>query len=65
MRKTTYCADWESNEVLRCDKNGSNIRVFEVQQVKGPGHGKEAVVRDEVMLCEGHSKGTTSDSLSM
>ena len=53
-----YCTDWNTNKVLRCDKNGRNVRVYEVQQVKGPGHRGVAVVGDEVMLCECGSKGT-------
>ena len=53
-----YCTDWNINKVLRCDKNGRNVRVYEVQQVKGPGHKGVAVVGDEVMLCEYGSKGT-------
>ena len=53
-----YCSDRDTNKVLRCDKNGRNVRVYEVQQVKGPGHWGVAVVGDEVMLCECGSKGT-------
>ena len=53
-----YCTDWNTNKVLRCDKNGRNVRVYEVQQVKGPGHLGVAVVGDEVMLCERGSEGT-------
>ena len=55
-----HCTDWNTNKVLRCDKNGRNVRVYEVQQVKGSGHWGVAVVRDEVMLCECGSKGTTT-----
>ena len=53
-----YCTDWHNNKVLRCDKNGRNVRVYKVQQVKGPGHCGVAVVGDEVMLCKYHSEGT-------
>ena len=53
-----YCSDRVTNKVLRCDKNGRNIHVYEVQQVEGSGHWGVAVVRDEVMLCENGSKGT-------
>ena len=52
-----YCPDLIANKVLRCDKNGRNVHVYEVQQVKGPGHCGVAVVGDEVMLCERGSKG--------
>ena len=53
-----YCTDIKTNKVLRCDKNGRNVRVYEVQQVEGPGHWGVAVVGDEVMLCETNGKGT-------
>ena len=53
-----YYTDWKSNKVLRCDKNGRNVHVYEVQQVRGPGHNGVAVVSDEVMLCERHNEGT-------
>ena len=53
-----YCTDWYTNKVLRCDKNGRNVRVYEVQQMKGSGHWGVAVVGDEVMLCECVNKGT-------
>ena len=53
-----YCTDLITNKVLRCDKNGRNVRVYEVQQVEGPGHWGVAVVGDEVMLCKYGSKGT-------
>ena len=53
-----YCIDKDTNKVLRCYKNGRNVRVYEVQQVEGSGHYGVAVVGDEVMLCECGSKGT-------
>ena len=53
-----YCTDLFTTKVLRCDKNGRNVRVYEVQQVKGSGHCGVAVVGDEVMLCECDNKGT-------
>ena len=53
-----YCTDLLTNKVLRCDNNGRNVRVYEVQQVKGPGLLEVAVVGDEVMLCEHGSEGT-------
>ena len=52
-----YCTGRNINKVLRCDKNGRNVRVYVVQQAKGPGYWGVAVVRDEVMLCERRSKG--------
>ena len=47
-----YCVSITSNKMLCCDKNGGNIQVHEVQQVKGPGHYGVAVVGDEVMVTE-------------
>ncbi len=48
----------DSNKILRCDKNGGNVQVHEVQQVKGPGYRGVAVVGDEVMVCECNNRGT-------
>ena len=53
-----YCTDIYTNKVLRCDKNGKNVRVHEVQQVKGRRHCGVAVVGDEVMLCEVDNEST-------
>ena len=53
-----YCTDRESNKIMKCDKNGGNVQVYEVHQVVGPGHRGVAVVGDEVMLCEQNNKGT-------
>ena len=53
-----YCTDRDTNKILRCDKNGKNIRVYKIQQAKGRGHWGVAVVGDEVMLCEHERKGT-------
>ena len=53
-----YCTDMYSNKIMRCNKNGDNVQVYEVKQVKGPGHTGVAIVGDEVMLCECNSKDT-------
>ncbi len=53
-----YCTDRQSNKIMKCDKNGGNVQVYEVQQVAGPGHRGVAVVGDEVMLCERNNEGT-------
>ncbi len=53
-----YCTDYESNKIMKCDKNGGNVQVYEVQQVAGPGHWGVAVVGDEVMLCEQNNMST-------
>ncbi len=53
-----YCTDDDSNKIMKCDKNGGNVQVYEVQQVAGPGYLGVAVVGDEVMLCECENKGT-------
>ena len=39
-----YCTDWNTNKVLRCDKNGRNVRVYEVHQMENEGHCEVAVV---------------------
>ena len=53
-----YCTNGNTNKILRCDKNGGHVQVYEVQQVKDPGHHGVAVVGDEVMVCECGNKGT-------
>ena len=53
-----YCTDRMTNKVMKCNKNGGNVQVHEVKQVKGPGHWGVAVVGDEVMLCECYNEGT-------
>ena len=52
-----YCTDWNTNKVLRCDKNGRNVRVYEVQQMNVRGHRGVSIVGDEVMLCDYSSGG--------
>ena len=53
-----YCIDVSSNKIMRCNKNGGNVKVHKVKQVQGPGHWGVAVVGDEVMVCEDDNKGT-------
>ena len=53
-----YCTDDFSNKVMKCNKKGSNVQVYEVKHVEGPGHWGVTVVGDEVMLCEYGNKGT-------
>ncbi len=52
-----YCTSSITNKVMRCSKNGGNIRVYEVEQVEGPGHACVAVYGDEVLLCECKNSG--------
>ena len=53
-----YCIAERSADILKCDKDGGNVQVHEVKQVKGPGHWGVTVIRDEVMLLECNNKGT-------
>ena len=53
-----YCIDQETNKIMRCDKNGGNVQVYEVKQMKGPGHWGVTIVGDEAMLCECNNTGT-------
>ena len=53
-----YCIDYDSNKIMRCKRNGCNVKVHKVKQVQGPGHRGVAVVRDEVMMSERGNKGT-------
>ena len=53
-----YCTDLNFNKIMRCNKNGGNVQVYEVKQVKGPGYRGVTIVEDEVMLCENNNTGT-------
>ncbi len=53
-----YCTCLFTNKIMRCDKNGDNAQVYEVEQVEGPGHWGVAVLGDEVLVCERYNEGT-------
>ncbi len=53
-----YCICLNTNKIMRCDKNGDNVQVYEVEQVKGPGYWGVAVLEDEVLVCECCNEGT-------
>ena len=53
-----YVVNEEDPNILKCNKNGGNLQMHVVQQVKGPGHWGVAVVGDEVMVCERNNTGT-------
>ena len=52
-----YCFEQTSNRILRCDRNGGNIQVQEVKNVKKGQRGL-AVVGEEVMVCVVDNSGT-------
>ena len=56
-RDNIYCANKTSNEILTCNKNGGNIRLHKVDQLRGPGHHWVKVVGSEVMVSECYSIG--------
>ena len=53
-----YCIDYNSNKIMRCNRNGGRVKVHKVKLVQGSGHLGVAVVGDEVMVCEHSNKGT-------
>ena len=53
-----YCIDYDSNKIMRCNRNGGRVKLHQVKQVQGPGHCGVAVVGDEVMVCERGNEGT-------
>ena len=53
-----YCTDMNFNKIMRCNKNGGNVQVYEIKQVKGPGYRGVTIVGDEVMLCENNNERT-------
>ena len=52
-----YCIDSDSNRILRCNRNGRNIKVQQVKHVK-EGQRGVAVVGEEVMVCVMDNRGT-------
>ena len=52
-----YCIDNVSNRILRCDRNGGNIKVQEIKHVK-VGQKGLAVVGEEVMVGVMSNRGT-------
>ena len=52
-----YCTEETSNTILRCDRNGGNIQVQEVKNVKDGQRGL-AVVGEEVMVSVKGNSGT-------
>ena len=46
-----YCTDGESSIILKCDKNGGNVQVHDIEQEKGEGHRGVAIVGEEVLAC--------------
>ncbi len=53
-----HCTCLDTNKIMRCDKNGDNVQVYKVEQVKGPGHLGVAVLEDEVLVCERYNEST-------
>ena len=53
-----YCTCGATSKILRSDRNGGNVQVKEVKQVKGRGYSDVAVIEDEVMMCEANCNGT-------
>ncbi len=49
-----YCTSSMTNKIMRCSKNGDNIRVY---QVEGPGHEGVVIDGDEVLVCESKNTG--------
>ncbi len=54
-----YCSDSYNKKIMKCDKKGGNVQVYEVQQTAFHGGlWGVAAVGDEVMLCEHDNKCT-------
>ena len=53
-----YCTCGPTSKILRSDRDGGNVQVKEVKQVKGRGYNDVAVIGDEVMMCEANCTGT-------
>ena len=53
-----YCTDDDSSKILKCDKNGGNVQVHDINQEKGEGHRGMAIVGEEVLACAAGVDGT-------
>ena len=53
-----YCTDYESSKLLKCDKNGRNIQIHDIEQEKGEGHIGMVIVGEEVLACAADVDGT-------
>ena len=53
-----YCISDNTNKVMKCNKDGSNIRMYEVKQEEHPGFYGVTIVGDEVMMCEVDNEGS-------
>ena len=53
-----YCTSDLSSEILKCDKNGGNIQVHDIEQDKGKGHMGVVIVGEEVLACAADVDGT-------
>ena len=47
-----YCIDEASNKILRCDKNGRNVRVHQVKLEKGDGRMVLCIVKNNLLISE-------------
>ena len=53
-----YCTDGESSKIMKCDKNGGNVQVHDIEQEKGEGHMGVVIVGEEVLACAAGAHGT-------
>ena len=53
-----YCIDETNNKILTCDRNGEHVQVHEVKPDKGPGRRSLFIIKNELLISEGYSRGT-------
>ena len=47
-----YCIDGDSNKILTCDKNGTNVRVHQVELERGVGRRALCIVKNNLLMSE-------------
>ena len=58
-KDNVYCIDNNSNEILKCDQYGGNVRLEKVKHVN-KGICGMAIVGEEIMVCEWENAGTVA-----
>ena len=53
-----YCTDGMSSQILKCDKNGGNIQIHDIEQEKGEGLESMVIVGEGVLACAAGVDGT-------
>ena len=53
-----YCTDFKSSQILKCNKNGRNAQVHDIEQEKGEGNRRIVIADEEELACAADVCGT-------